>query len=363
MFSKEFFISLISAWKRLENCKKPIYIYGMGDGAEKLLDEFDRRKITCTGIFASDEFVRGQQFRGYKVLSLKQAEETAGDFVAVLGFGTSLSEVMTKIDSLEKNHELIVPEMSVIGSEPFTKEGFLQRFSEAEKVYGMLSDETSQRTFENLTAYKITGKLDFLRKVFTEKDKIGEILPIDENEVYCDLGAYTGDTVTDFVRRAKNGYKKIYAFEPDRRNFQKCVRNTLAFDNISLYNAAVWSRSTTLNFSNGAGRQGRVDAAGREVMAVSLDEILQGEPVTYIKYDVEGADREALEGSKFTIKEYSPKICTALYHRPYDYIEIPLLVNEINGGYAYYIRQERYYPAWETNLFCIRKDCLNGYDF
>lgn len=41
----------------LKTCEKPIFIYGMGDGAEKLLDEFDRLGIKCTGVFASDDFV------------------------------------------------------------------------------------------------------------------------------------------------------------------------------------------------------------------------------------------------------------------------------------------------------------------
>ena len=53
MFSKEYFQSLESSWDRLKTCEKPIFIYGMGDGAEKLLDEFDRLGIKCTGVFAT----------------------------------------------------------------------------------------------------------------------------------------------------------------------------------------------------------------------------------------------------------------------------------------------------------------------
>lgn len=35
------------------------------------------------------------------------------------------------------------------------------------------------------------------------------------------------------------------------------------------------------------------------------------------------------------------------------YITLPLYINSLCKGYKFYIRQERYYPAWETNLFCI----------
>lgn len=55
------------------------------------------------------------------------------------------------------------------------------------------------------------------------------------------------------------------------------------------------------------GRQGRVDAAGKKVRARSLDSILAGKKCTYIKYDVEGADLEALKGSEYTISRYAPK--------------------------------------------------------
>ena len=32
----------ISVWERLKNCGKPVVLYGMGDGADKVLAAFDR---------------------------------------------------------------------------------------------------------------------------------------------------------------------------------------------------------------------------------------------------------------------------------------------------------------------------------
>ena len=353
MFSKEYFQSLESSWDRLKTCEKPIFIYGMGDGAEKLLDEFDRLGIKCTGVFASDDFVRGQSFRGFKVQTFSQVQAQFGNITVVLGFGTSLPEIMERIDNIEKSCEVIVPEMCVAGDVNFSKEKLLSMYSQAEKAYRLFDDDISKLTFEKLTAFKITGKLSYLREIFTDKDKITEILPLGENEIYCDLGAYTGDTAEELISRTGGKYERIYALEPERKNFQKCLKNLKANDNISLYNAAAWSIDTELYFAGGAGRQGRVDAAGKKVRARSLDSVLAGKKCTYIKYDVEGADLEAIKGSEYTISRYAPKICSALYHRPYDYITLPLYINSLCKGYKFYIRQERYYPAWETNLFCI----------
>ena len=50
-------------WKKLSATKKPIWLYGMGNGADKILDELTRRGISVSGVFASDGFVRHQQFR------------------------------------------------------------------------------------------------------------------------------------------------------------------------------------------------------------------------------------------------------------------------------------------------------------
>ena len=47
-----------SCWDRLKADKRPIFIYGMGDGALKIMSVFREKGITVSGVFASDEFVR-----------------------------------------------------------------------------------------------------------------------------------------------------------------------------------------------------------------------------------------------------------------------------------------------------------------
>ena len=64
-----------SVWERLKTCGKPVVLYGMGDGADKILNVFNEKDIQCSGIFASDEFVRGHSFKGYKVRKLSELEE------------------------------------------------------------------------------------------------------------------------------------------------------------------------------------------------------------------------------------------------------------------------------------------------
>ena len=59
-------------WEELRQSKKPIVMYGMGDGADKILAVLESRGISVSDFFASDGFVRGQTFHSKKVLSFSE---------------------------------------------------------------------------------------------------------------------------------------------------------------------------------------------------------------------------------------------------------------------------------------------------
>jgi hypothetical protein len=91
-----------------------------------------------------------------------------------------------------------------------------------------------------------------------------------------------------------------------------------------------------------------------EVDAESLDSLLKGERVDYIKFDVEGAEKEAIIGARETIEKYRPALMISLYHRSGDIFELPLMINEAFPGYRFYIRRREYVPAWDTVLIAVR---------
>lgn len=349
---RSFFEGLESCWDRAAGCGKPIYIYGMGNGSEKILRLFGRFGIKCEGIFASDDFVRGQSFCGYKVQRFSDVMNDPADKLIVLGFGSSLDEIMARIESIEDRFELLAPDTSVTDEGFFDKERFFDLYEKAERAYSLLEDELSRKTFECVTAFKITGNTKYLRECFCDEGEAKSLLGLTGSEEYFDLGAYRGDTIEEFVRLVGGRYRRIVGVEPNEKNFRKCEQNTQSLENVTLYNAAAWRENTELTFSKGAGRQAKIADKGTQVRALTLDSIAQ-DGCTYVKYDVEGADYEALLGSVQTLRKFSPKICAALYHKPYDYFLLPLMLNRINGDYRFYLRQSRYYPCWETNLYCL----------
>lgn len=354
MFSLEYFMGLESSWEFLKKTSLPVFIYGMGDGCVKLMRQFENYGIKEEGIFASDEFVRGHSFMGHTVKKLSQVEEEYEDFVVVLAFGAGYDSLIEKIDSISRRHKLLVPDTAVVGGEPFTKEYLCENFDKAKKVYGILEDEASKRIFEDIIAYKITGDIGFLRgTVTTPEDVYKNVLKLEENCVYVDLGAYNGDTVREFIGFTQGKYKKIIAVEPNGRNFRKLSEYAQTVENITCINAACWSFSGEINFSKGGGRMAKAEEKGVPTACVCVDDLELDDGCDYIKYDVEGAEKQGIDGAAGTIEKYSPKLCVALYHRLEDLFELPLLIYEINPDYKFFVRRYPYYPAWETNLFCV----------
>ena len=353
-FSKEYFLSLESSWDFLKNTKLPIFIYGMGDGALKIIKVFKEYGISYSGFFASDEFVRGHYFEGHKVHTLSEVENELDDFVIVLAFACGYESLIKKVEELSQKHTLIAPDVPVIGDGLFTKQYLSDNFEKIEKVYNLLFDEKSKEVFTRTLAYKITGRIDYIRDISSSPaEAYSDILKPDDNEIFVDAGAYNGDTVAEFIENTNNKYNRIYALEPDKRNFKKLTKNTEAIKNIEIINCAAWNEDTTLIFSKNSGRQSMIAKQGVEIEARSIDSILNGTDATLIKYDVEGAEREAISGTAKTIKNCKPKLKIALYHRNEDIFEIPLLIKEMNSDYKLYMRKYPYIPAWEINLFCI----------
>ena len=56
-------------WERLLSTSKTVVMYGMGNGADKILQVCESKGITVSDFFASDGFVRGHLFHGKRVLS------------------------------------------------------------------------------------------------------------------------------------------------------------------------------------------------------------------------------------------------------------------------------------------------------
>ncbi|MDE6728628.1 MAG: FkbM family methyltransferase [Oscillospiraceae bacterium] len=349
-------------WEYLQQCDKQIVLYGMGDGADKIKAVLDERGITVSDIMASDDFVRGQSFLGRRVKKLSEIEAEHGDdFVVLVCFGSQLPEVMEHIYDIAEKHELYAPNVPVIGEGVFDLEYANSNKAELQKVYKMLADEQSKKVFENVIRYKLSGDLKYLRGCESPADEKFDLLKIGTEETVVDLGAYDGDTLVEFLNGTSMQFKKLYAMEPDNKNYRKLKRRLYMIGSALLeaYNVGAWNEDTTITFNMRAGRNSTASGGSqrsaryRDIKMMKTDTMLRGEPATYIKIDVEGAEENALRGAKETIANFRPKLNVALYHRNEDMFKLPLLIAELNKKYKFYMRHHPYIPDWDTNLYCV----------
>ena len=73
-----------------------------------------------------------------------------------------------------------------------------------------------------------------------------------------------------------------------------------------------------------------------EVPTLSIDQLVAElglERVDFMKIDIEGAEREALEGARETITKFKPRLLIDSYHMVDDAQVLPRMVAESGGGY------------------------------
>lgn len=343
-----------NVWDTLKNSDSPIVLYGMGDGADKVLSAFEKYDIKVYGVMASDEFVRGQSFHNFIVKKLSDFEQELGDFTIALCFASQIPEVMNLIKSISEKHKMIVPSVPVFGDELYDDEFIDRNCEKIKAAYNLLADEHSRKVYENILRFYYSGRLELLDDITTSKyEAFYGILKLGRDEVYVDLGAYNGDTIDEFLRYSKEPYRKIIAFEPNAKNYSRLSEHCRNMERTELWQLGAYSTNTTLEFNNKAGRNSAIAEGGTPTRVAAVDTVLCGMTATYIKADVEGADYETLVGMRKTLSGCKPKLNFSAYHRFEDIFRLALYINEINSDYKIYLRHHPYIPAWDTNLYCV----------
>ncbi len=350
-------------WELLQNTTLPVVIYGMGDGADKLLACCNAFSVPVADIFASDEYVRGHEFHGYRVLRYDEVCQKYDNFIILLAFAAFEEGLMEKITGYAKKHQMYAPDLPLFGGDILTPKWICDHADDINKAYNLLADDISRNTFESVLRYKLGGDILTLRSCETIRDDVfTDIIHLSDNETYLDLGAYNGDTIHEFCTLVGGKYKEIIAVEPDRKNYQKLMQSVSQLKNVQSVNVGVWNEVGTISFSGGGGRASclvpdmsvETQTSKRYNVSVdTIDNIVGDRDVTYIKMDVEGAEHEALLGGQNTLLRCMPRLAVSAYHRTDDFVTLILRIHEINPRYRIYLRHHPYIPAWETNLYCV----------
>ena len=216
---------------------------------------------------------------------------------------------------------------------------------EQDKVFGIRLVSSPERDFWMKDPIDVDGLAYLLaeHQWFEEQVMGAKVRP---GEIVLDCGAHVGV----FTHHAlKNGAAKVVAIEPDPTNLE-CLRrnfkNEIASGQVIIFPQGVWSHPDTLTFFLGetpavnsvvaAPRQG-FSGKTMQIEVTTVDLIIRTlnlERVDYIKMDIEGAEREALQGAMNTLRQDRPRLFLDSYHRRDDMDVLPGIIRQAHADYS-----------------------------
>jgi FkbM family methyltransferase len=139
-----------------------------------------------------------------------------------------------------------------------------------------------------------------------------ELYTVDEVVVACDNHRsiiHAGANVGAYAIRFSDKFSTVYAFEPDTTNFKCLALNTIAKDNILIYQSVLGCFDNPVNIENkentncGTGSIGTIG----NIPQITIDS-LNLDTVDCIHLDVEGYELFVIMGAINTIKKCSPTL-------------------------------------------------------
>lgn len=211
-------------------------------------------------------------------------------------------------------------------------------------IYDKLQDYRSKKLLyailSNWYRFDFVTIASALEKNYTQYLDLDILKPISD-EVIVDLGAYTGDTILNYISTfGDDSYKKIYCYEITPNIFALLKNNLAKYDNIEFKRKAVSDKNETLYISDnssGPSANTLTNEGENEVTSVTLDDDIE-DKITTLKMDVEGFEQRAIIGASRHIKEDKPKLLISVYHRNEDLIKIPKMIDDICPNYKFYLR-------------------------
>jgi len=186
------------------------------------------------------------------------------------------------------------------------------------KVIEHLKDEYAMIDGRKMVLDKKDALLLSINKIYEENETNFLKNLIKKGDVVLDIGANIGYYTLLFAQLVGNT-GKVYAFEPDPRNYQLIEKNIEInnFTNVVLVKKAVCAKSgnTTLYLmESGAHNTLKKDHPDTideiDVDLISLDDYFKTLPIIpdFIKMDIEGNELNALTGMRHILQSYKTKI-------------------------------------------------------
>ncbi len=155
---------------------------------------------------------------------------------------------------------------------------------------------------------------------------------------FVDIGSYDGGDSLRFLK-ITNYSVPIIAIEADPENYSVCSRKLSGYENVRVLQLGLSDFSGEKCFGATGTSSARFKENGsKKVRVETLDSVCDGEDISFIKMDIEGAEEEALLGAKEVITKNKRILAISIYHRRKDIWILPKLILDMYDSYEFYLR-------------------------
>lgn len=349
-------------WERLQTETRPVFLYGTGNGGDKIIAALDRYGVSLTGVFASDGFVRSRTFHDFPVQAYSDVVARYGnDIVVLLAFGTALPEVRAFIEALDERHTLYIPDVPLYGGALFDRTCVTENAAAIERAGKLWADTDSAMLYQDALRFRWTGAYRCLTRTTDPADDLRILFADCPISTILDGGAYRGDSASLFCA-AFPELRTIWAAESDAKTYGRlcAYAETESRAVVHPLHTALWNRDGEIHMaasaSRGSGIDGRNHRAKEKTVPCATIDSLRERCGAFdcIKLDVEGAEWQAIEGASHTLSADQPSMAVSLYHRTEDLWALPLKLREILPGHSLYLRRPDCIPLWDLTLYAVK---------
>ena len=356
-----------------------IILFGAGNLGRQVLAQLRKEGVEPLAFADNNVAIHGTTVHGLNVLSPQAAAAQYGQSAAfvITVWNTNHSFVETK-----KMLEVLgcVKVVSVATFRWKHPESFLPFFwadlpsktcEHKEDILSVLplwGDDFSRNEYLAQLQWRVWGHFDFLaRPVPQESYFPDDLFSLLADERFVDCGAYDGITIQQFLRRQPSFTGRVLAVEPDPANYARLQAYLSTLDpelgaRIEAFPYAVSQARGKARFDATGDMGAAISSAGTvEVDCLPLDDLFAEANFspTYIKMDIEGAERDALRGAQNTIRSKMPILAICSYHRYDDLWRIPAYIHSLRPDYSLFLRPHEI-EGWQLVCYAIPNSRLKS---
>lgn len=354
---------------------RPVVLMGSGGLGRRALAGLRAAGVTPLAFADNDADRQGTEHDGVRIISAEDAARefgTTAAFVVTIWGANSPHRYADSREQLETlGCDVIVPFPLLFWKYPAQllphylmelPHRVLEQAVDVRRAFALWSDDVSRVEYVAQVRLRLLADFDGLPHPVVHPQYFpDDLYAWRSDECIVDGGAYDGDSIRSLVVLHGGDFAKVIAFEPDPTNFAKLHATVAALpvewsERIVTLPMALGDAHGTLPMAaTGTASSAMGDGAGRASVQVAvepLDAVIGDDRPTLIKFDIEGAEPEALRGARHTIATFGPVCAICVYHLQDHLWRLPLMLRAWRSDYAFFLRPHNE-EGWDLVCYAV----------